>query len=72
MDVLTFSTLFPSASQPRHGLFVEARLRELRARHSVNARVVAPVPWFPLKAERFGKYAEFASAPGVEERWRVG
>lgn len=68
MDVLTFSTLFPSASQPRHGLFVEARLRELRARHAVNARVVAPVPWFPFKAERFGKYAEFASAPRVEHR----
>ena len=71
MDIVTFSTLFPSAAQPRHGLFVEARLRELRTRHDVRASVVAPVPWFPSQHPRFGKYATFASVPPSESRFGV-
>lgn len=71
MDIVTFSTLYPNAAQPRHGLFVEARLRELRARHPVTAQVVAPVPWFPSRHPRFGKYASFAGAPRSEERYGV-
>ena len=68
MDIVTFSTLYPNAAQPRHGLFVEARLRELRARHAVRAEVVAPVPWFPSTHARFGRYADFARAPRSETR----
>ncbi|MFK7886871.1 MAG: glycosyltransferase [Gammaproteobacteria bacterium] len=63
MDVITYSTLYPNEAQPRHGLFVQARLRELRQRHEVGAQVVAPVPWFPLRHPAFGRYAQFASAP---------
>lgn len=68
MDIVTFSTLYPNAAQPAHGLFVEARLRELRARHDIDACVVAPVPWFPFRSERFGVYGRFARAPRFETR----
>lgn len=68
MKVLLFSSLFPSAVQPVHGIFVETRLRELLKAGDVQAKVVAPVPWFPFKAERFGQYARYAATPRVEQR----
>jgi teichuronic acid biosynthesis glycosyltransferase TuaC len=69
MRILLFSTLYPSAARPNHGLFVEMRLRQLRAHHpDVQARVVAPVPWFPSTAARFGEYASFAATPRCEQR----
>jgi glycosyltransferase involved in cell wall biosynthesis len=60
---LLFSTLYPSSARPTHGIFVETRLRELLKRGGVDSRVVAPVPWFPLHAARFGDYARMAQTP---------
>lgn len=68
LDLVTFSTLYPNSAQPGHGLFVEARLKHLRAHHAVSASVIAPVPWFPLRHPMFGQYAQFARAPRVEQR----
>jgi len=68
MKVLLFSSLFPSAAQPVHGVFVETRLRELLKAGDIQAKVVAPVPWFPFKAERFGQYARYAATPRAEQR----
>jgi len=68
MKLLTFSTLFPNAEQANHGIFVETRLRYLIASGKVESRVVAPVPWFPSKNERFGHYAGFARVPAEEQR----
>lgn len=68
LRLLTFTTLYPNAAQPHHGLFVEQRLRELLAGGGVEARVVAPVPWFPWAYARFGRYAQFARVPAVEQR----
>lgn len=68
MKVLLFSTLYPSAVRPIHGIFVETRLRELLKTGEVQAKVVAPVPWFPFKAQRFGEYAQFAATPRQEQR----
>lgn len=68
MKVLLFSSLYPSAVRPIHGIFVETRLRELLKTGQVQARVVAPVPWFPFKAKRFGEYAQFAATPRQETR----
>lgn len=45
--LLTVSSLYPNPAQPRHGIFVETRLRHLLATGEVTATVVAPVPWFP-------------------------
>ncbi|MBS0293706.1 MAG: glycosyltransferase family 4 protein [Proteobacteria bacterium] len=68
MKILLFSTLYPSAVRPIHGIFVETRLRELLKTGEVQAKVVAPVPWFPSKSERFGAYARFAATPRQELR----
>lgn len=66
--VLLFSTLYPSATRPGHGLFVETRLRELMKSGVVDARVVAPVPWFPSTNPRFGAWAKLAATPARETR----
>jgi glycosyltransferase involved in cell wall biosynthesis len=71
MKILTFSTLFPSAARPSHGIFVETRLRHLVASGRVESRVVAPVPWFPSRNPRFGAYAVSASAPREEQRYGI-
>lgn len=68
MKLLTFSTLFPSQERPNFGVFVENRLRHLLNDFPVESRVVAPVPWFPLKHPRFGEYATYARVPDVETR----
>jgi teichuronic acid biosynthesis glycosyltransferase TuaC len=68
ISMLVFSTLFPNAETPHHGVFVENRLRHLLAEGSVAPRVVAPVPWFPFTDGRFGSYAAFARVPRREER----
>ncbi len=71
MKVLTFSTLYPNSAQPAHGVFVEQRLLRLVASGRIEARVVAPVPWFPSSHPRFGRYATFARAPRSEIRNRI-
>ncbi|MEO5373136.1 MAG: glycosyltransferase family 4 protein [Alphaproteobacteria bacterium] len=68
MNILTFSTLFPNAVQPVHGVFVENRLRHLVASGEVSARVLAPVPWFPFRHRRFGRYGVLAGVPHHERR----
>ena len=68
MKILTFSTLFPNSEKPGHGIFVETRLRHLVASGKVEARVVAPVPWFPSTNPRFGNYARQARVPREELR----
>ena len=71
MKILTFSSLFPHAARPNHGIFVETRLRHLIASGKVESRVVAPVPWFPFKHSRFGQYATHAQAPRTETRFGI-
>jgi teichuronic acid biosynthesis glycosyltransferase TuaC len=44
--LLVFSTVFPNAAQPHHGIFVRERMRGLP--EDVEVRVVAPVSWFPF------------------------
>src|SRR5882672_5178797 len=68
MKILTFSTLYPHAARPSHGIFVETRLRHLLASGLVESRVVAPVPWFPSGNPWFGDYAVHARAPCEERR----
>lgn len=68
MKLLTFSTLYPNAEQPNHGIFVETRLRYLIASGKAESRVVAPVPWFPSTNPKYGHYAQFARVPRHEQR----
>lgn len=67
-NLLVFTTLFPNKYQPRHGIFVETRLRHLLSEGNFRAVVVAPVPWFPFNASWFGRYATFARIPREEKR----
>jgi glycosyltransferase involved in cell wall biosynthesis len=71
MKVLTFSTLFPNAARPAHGIFVETRLRQLVTSGQVHSTVVAPVPWFPFIHSIFGRYGAHARAPRAEARHGV-
>ena len=68
LRVLTFTTLYPNEAMPSFAMFVEQRLRHLMASGEVDARVVAPVPWFPFKCDRFGAYGRFARVPRHETR----
>lgn len=66
--VLTFTSLYPSSARPRHGIFIESRLRRLASRGGLRSRVIAPVPWFPLRGERWGEYGRMGATPGQETR----
>ena len=66
--VLVFSTLYPNAEQPNHGIFVENRLRHTLALGGLGATVLAPRPWFFSTHHRFGRYATFARIPARETR----
>jgi len=68
MKILTFTTLYPHAARPGHGIFVETRLRQLLASGKVESHVVAPVPWFPTRNQRFDECTLHASAPHEERR----
>ncbi len=68
MKILTFSTLYPNREQPGHGIFVETRLRYLVASGKIDSRVIAPVPWFPLTGQRYGRYGAYARVPQHETR----
>lgn len=68
MKILVFTTLYPNAAHPNHGIFVENRVRHLIRNTGLDVQVVAPVPWFPLRHPRFGRYADFARVPAYEER----
>lgn len=68
MRVLVFSTLYPNAMRPDHGIFVETRLRHLVAAGNVEAKVLAPVPWFPSVDPRWGDWADWARVAPREVR----
>jgi glycosyltransferase involved in cell wall biosynthesis len=66
--VLVFSTLYPNAAQPNHGVFVDNRLRETLALGGLDATVIAPVPYLPFPQRVFGAYSTFARVPRHERR----
>jgi glycosyltransferase involved in cell wall biosynthesis len=68
LSLISFSTLYPNAANPNHGVFVENRLRHLVGTGAARSRVVAPVPWFPSQHPRFGAWARSAAAPRQETR----
>jgi teichuronic acid biosynthesis glycosyltransferase TuaC len=70
--VLTFTTLYPNTIAPRHGIFVETRLRQLLKSGRVRATVVAPVPWFPFKHSAFGQYSQYSKVPRTEMHQGIG
>ena len=69
LQILTFTTLYPSQVRPQHGIFVETRLRKLLESGAVTASVTAPCPWFPLASPWFGRHSLFARQPRDEIRF---
>src|SRR5579871_5651774 len=68
IKVSSFSTLFPNAAQPRHGIFLRHRLTHLARVDGIELRVVAPVPWFPSANPAFGRYSAYARVPSHSEQ----
>jgi glycosyltransferase involved in cell wall biosynthesis len=69
LRVLILSTLFPDASRPNFGIFVERQTLSLAERDDVEVRVVAPrgLPPFPLSL--LSRYAPLAALPALEQ-WK--
>ncbi|MBK8013380.1 MAG: glycosyltransferase [Deltaproteobacteria bacterium] len=69
MRTVLFSTLYPSAARPTHGVFVETRLRHLLRTQRVETKVVAPVPWVPPTREK--KRLDWAQMAATAQRERL-
>lgn len=68
MNILTFTSLYPNAVNPQHGIFVETRLRHLIADGVISSTVIAPVPTFPFPVGPFRRYAASDDVPTRETR----
>lgn len=68
INLLVITTLFPNSIQHRHGIFIETRLNKILETGKVRATVIAPVPWFPVKSERFQQYSQYVDVPTIEQR----
>ena len=66
LRVLTLATLFPDASRPNFGVFVERQTLGLAARPGVDLRVVAPIGVPPWPLARLGHHRAFAAVPEAE------
>lgn len=64
--IVTFTNLFPSAALPRHGLFVQERMRRVRAALGCAWQVVCPVPQVPRLWPKRTIDRLFASMPSEE------
>ncbi|MBC2778818.1 glycosyltransferase [Parasphingopyxis marina] len=69
LRVLTLSTLFPDATRPTFGNFVERQTMGLAARDDVQLEVVAPIGIPPWPLSRHARYRPFAAIP-EQEIWK--
>jgi glycosyltransferase involved in cell wall biosynthesis len=69
LRVLTLSTLFPDASRPNFGIFVEKQTLSLAGRPDVEVRVVAPRGIAPWPLSQLSRYADLRDLP-AQERWK--
>lgn len=75
LRVLALSSLFPDATRPNFGVFVERQTLGLAAHPDVELKLVAPVGLPPWPLSRVGRYAALAALPRHEmwkgvETWR--
>ena len=69
MKILTLTSLYPNACQPRHGIFIETRVRKLKELYPELAlEVLAPVPWFPLLDRFIASRKALKNVPATEVR----
>ena len=67
MRILTFTNLFPNSIDPVHGIFVYQRVAHWAKRPGNEARIVAPVPYFP----RWLKAGRWQSATAIPEEEQI-
>ncbi len=68
MRVLTFTSLFPNAIQPLHGVFVYQRTAHFAKLRGNHVQVVAPIPYVP-RSLRLPRWRALSQVPAQE---RVG
>lgn len=69
LRVLTLSSLYPDASRPNFGVFVERQTQGLAAHPGVELRAVAPVGLPPRPLRRLARFRTLAGLP-ERETWR--
>lgn len=69
LRVLTLSTLFPDATRPNFGVFVERQTLGLAALPDTEVRVVAPVGLAPFPLSKHPAYRELTELPR-HETWK--
>ena len=69
LHVLSIATLFPDATRPNFGVFVERSLLEAAQQPGVDLTIIAPigVPVWPLSLHP--RYRQFAQVPQIEQ-WK--
>lgn len=67
-NILVITTLYPNRIQFRHGVFVETRINHLNQSDKVSIKVIAPIPWFPIKSKYFPGYSKLVDIPRHEVR----
>ena len=75
LRVLTLSTLFPDATRPNFGVFVERQTLGLAAHPDVELKLVAPIGLPPWPLSRTARFAQLTHLPQHEswkgiETWR--
>lgn len=67
MHILLVSSLYPNNIDPKHGIFIETRLKHLLNNFpDIKVTVIAPTPWFPFSSKIFGEYAKFSGVASQE------
>jgi glycosyltransferase involved in cell wall biosynthesis len=69
LRVLTLTTLFPDASRPNFGIFVERQTLALKAHGDIEMRVAAPLGIPPWPLSMLPRYRALAGLPKREE-WK--
>lgn len=69
MRVLCLTSLYPNSQQPRHGIFIENRLLQMKKFYpELELQVLAPVPWFPFAGKIHPRYQAQQQVPASEVR----
>ena len=68
LHILSLATLFPDASRPNFGVFVERSLAALAQQPNIDLTIVAPVGVPPWPLSHIGRYAALAKLP-AQEMW---
>lgn len=72
MKLLTITSLYPNHVENNWGVFIETRLKYLIEKYpEIEHTVIAPVPWFPSKNDKYGQYAKFAQVSSEEVRGNI-